>query len=281
MLFSRSSRFSRFSTPIRFSCAFFASMASLLVAAPQSARAQAKQAVAPNSLTNVEGNSSSTLFFNSAGLSFQQQIAASELTNFTANGSQITGFSVRLNGGAAAITADGSFDSYQITLSQAANSIANISTTYANNIVNPVTVYNRALSIPASSFSSGSAAGVANAFGATFTFDTAYTYRGGDLVMTVNKSARTGGAPAYSLDATSSTGGQGFGTTVYAQYGQQNSATATNGATPFTVLRLSGTDTPEPGTLPLVGMGLVTGAGTVGAVRRRKALHARVKEQAA
>lgn len=192
MLFSRSSRFSRFSTPIRFSCAFFASMASLLVAAPQSARAQAKQAVAPNSLTNVEGNSSSTLFFNSAGLSFQQQIAASELTNFTANGSQITGFSVRLNGGAAAITADGSFDSYQITLSQAANSIANISTTYANNIVNPVTVYNRALSIPASSFSSGSAAGVANAFGATFTFDTAYTYRGGDLVMTVNKSARTG-----------------------------------------------------------------------------------------
>lgn len=40
-------------------------------------------------------------------------------------------------------------------------------------------------------------------------------------------------------------------------------------------------ETPEPGTLPLLGMGLVTGAGSIGMVKRRKAFHAGVKEQGA
>src|SRR6185369_2190374 len=69
---------------------------------------------------------------------------------------------------------------YEVTLAQAARTVANMSATFQANLLNPVLVKDGALSIDANRFTAG---GNPNAFGAFVVLDTPYIYPGGDLVM--------------------------------------------------------------------------------------------------
>jgi hypothetical protein len=106
--------------------------------------------VVPNSLASAEGDVMVNIPVRNQGnpRTYQMQISASELS-LVPTGSSISGLAFRLDGGQAdsAPSVGINFADYEITLAQAANSIASISTTFSLNMSNPVMVRDGLLSI--------------------------------------------------------------------------------------------------------------------------------------
>jgi hypothetical protein len=188
-------------------------------------------------------------------------VAASQLGDIPV-GSVLDSISFRQNGGgSSAPAASYSYNQYKITLAEAANSIATMSMTFANNMVDPVTVFDGPLTIAANSYPGGS---TPNPWGAAITFEIPYTYQGGDLVVLISHPASSAGT-AVDLDAV------GEASTEYRSIRNQttfDAATAGISDNVFTVFRVGFTAAavPEP-----METALVTGVGLLGFLGWRRA----------
>jgi len=139
--------------------------------------------VAPDDYASVAGNGGLNTLVRSisAPRTYQMQFTPDVLGGLPA-GARITQLLFRLatnspvNFPAGTVT----WSDYEVTLAQAANPVATMSTTFAANLRNPVLVKGGVLSIGANQFSAG---GNPNAFGTLVVLDTPYVYQGGDLVM--------------------------------------------------------------------------------------------------
>ena len=99
-----------------------------------------------------------------------------------------------------------SWSQYEVTMARASNSVSGMSSTFANNMADPVLVKTGALAIAANQFPAG---GTPNAFASFIVFDKPYAYRGGDLVMLFRETGGSSTATTF-LDAlNSSTPGYG------------------------------------------------------------------------
>lgn len=121
---------------------------------------------------------------------------------------------------------------YEIWLAQSPLTPATISSTFANNVLNPVQVRDGARGFEAGEYPGGAATGTTpEGWGPLIRFDTPYVYRGGVLAIEFRNTG--GGAPNNFADATNSTG-------ATAGLGSAGSPTSTTGFTgPGMVVRLS------------------------------------------
>lgn len=213
--------------------------------------------VLPDGYSSTLGDGSSPSLTGTALRIVQLQVAASLLGGLQV-GDQLTGMSFRGETGTSAL----SYADYEIRLAQAANAIGSLSTTLANNLLNPVLVRDGALSFAANAFTAG-------AWGPVISFTTPYTYQGGDLIWEIRHTTSTG--TNVSVDTITSIN---FGSTLATVAGT-GSMTATTGSVnslPFFIAQFTVVPAavPAPATLPLAACALV---GLV-AARRRHSLTA-------
>lgn len=170
--------------------------------------AAAAAVVSPRSLAETEGNGGegTTGFLGVSPETVLYQIAASELTvQGLAVGDSIIGVRARLNSGLQTGPATPtSWPDFTIKLALATNSIGTMSTTFASNMMNPVTVLTGPYTLPANSMPGGS---TPNAFGTLIQFTTPYTYQGGDLAFYFSHNPASG--PAIPQDGSNSYTGVG------------------------------------------------------------------------
>lgn len=215
----------------------------------------------PNSAATTEGSSVLATAVQTTPRTLQLQVAASQLGGIPV-GSVLESISFRQDGGGSAAPAGSySYSQYKITLAEAANSIASMSMTFADNMVDPVSVFDGPLTIAASSYPGGT---TPNPWGASITFETPYTYQGGDLVVLISHPASSAGT-AVDLDAV------GEASTEYRSIRNQTTFdAATAGITDnvFTVFRVGFTAAavPEP-----METALLTGVGLLGFLGWRRA----------
>lgn len=162
--------------------------------------------VVPNAYTGTQGTASFLGPLATAQRTYQLLIRDSMLTSIV--GQQITGMTYRLLASATSNwpASDVTFTNYDIYLSE---SVApeNRSLVFASNIVGTQKrVRYGSLTITTGSFPFG---GSPTTFGSEITFDSAYTYNGGHLLVEIRHTGFTG--TSASVDAIStSTGGYGF-----------------------------------------------------------------------
>lgn len=191
------------------------------------------------------------------------QFSAAQLP-FLSPGQQITAVSFRLEGNELPVTI--TYPNYRVQVSQAANSITSMSTSFAANQLNPVTVYDAPLTFDAASMPTGNSP---NAFGPTITFSTPYTYQGGDLVLYFTHP--TGSGPdSVTLDAATAV----VDDSGYRLLGRSGENAATGTFTARVVVTqfsfLSAAVAPEPGTLFLLAMGVALPAAGMALRRSRE-----------
>jgi hypothetical protein len=121
---------------------------------------------------------------------------------------------------------------YQVTLAQASNSIATMSTNFAENMRSPVLVKSGSLTLPALTFSGGDSP---NAFASFIVFDAPYTYEGGDLVMLFRHPGSDSTESAFLDDVTVTS--PGFGTNFRA-FTASSFAATTGTQTSITITEL-------------------------------------------
>jgi hypothetical protein len=138
--------------------------------------------VVPSANATVEGNNSVSAL-NNSGQTYQFVFGASNIS-FPV-GTVITSLSYRQDGGqSSGPSGDRTISNYEITLSPSNNAPGSLSTTFADNIgAGAVMVHSGAVNLTANSFQGGASP---NAFGPAITFQTPYTYTGGDLLFTVS-----------------------------------------------------------------------------------------------
>jgi len=228
--------------------------------------------VTPNAFAGTEANTGTGVPLQNSGSArtYQMQIGASQLATMPI-GSSITGLSWRLNAGLGANfpPTAATWSPYEITLAQAANSMAAFSTNFASNMTSPVLVRSSDLTFSAGAFSN---AGSPTTFGPLIAFDTSYTYQGGDLVLLVTH-AGSNIATAGILDAADDTS-PGYGTNYRAQFGfgfEATTASATDFQAVITQFQFTIAAVPEPTTWALLAVSTV--CIVVGSVfyRRRRA----------
>jgi hypothetical protein len=137
------------------------------------------------------------------------QYGSSLLTGINV-GDQISGLTFRIVSDTVRNSSPAStFTNWDLTLAQAVNTVPNMSTTFADNMLNPVQVRNGSLSFSAGAFQGGAVNPTTNPFGPVITFSTPYTYQGGDLVVLISHTP--GSLSIGGLDALS-TSSSGYGT---------------------------------------------------------------------
>lgn len=215
--------------------------------------------VLPNSAASTEGNSVLSAAVGINARTLQLQVAASQLGDVPV-GSVINNIVFRQDavGTGAAPAASYSYSQYKIALAQAANSIGSMSLTFADNMQSPVTVFDGPLTIAALSFPGGSSP---NPWGASITFDTPYTYQGGDLVVLISHPDSTAGTAVF-LDAV------GVASSDFRSIRANtfNAPVADISDNVFTVFQLGYTPVPEP-----METALLTGVGLIGFLGWRRA----------
>ena len=202
--------------------------------------AQAGTIVAPNGNTSANGNSSQLDPFGEGGnpQEFQWLLNGSQLTSMV--GDNITAIGFRVASGLSD-QAPSTINSFDMELSSSNNPIGSLSTTYADNIgSNAVTVYNAPLSLPALTGGAGP-----NPF-FLITFETPFTYTGGNLLMTLISSSDD----SFAVDANAV--GDGLGDTV--AFYPTNSTKAEYYNYPITEFQFT---TPEPPSFCLLVLGLL------------------------
>ncbi len=166
-------------------------LAALAVAGLAASASAQSFAVVPGAQANERGTGGLNTLTRDAGnaRTYQQQFTEFELAaQGLMPGMTITGVTWR-----ASISASNdptwpppggaTWADYQITLAEAANPIFNMSSTFADNMLNAVLVRSGPLTIPEGAFENTSpAAPEPNPWGYEITFDP-YTYQGGDLVI--------------------------------------------------------------------------------------------------
>lgn len=171
----------------------------------------------------------------------------------------LTGLSFRLNNVYAPDLPAISYANFSIQLSPFSE--ASLSPVFGENLVNPVTVLNRAFIFDAGAFPTGATGTTPNAFGNFMTFDQSYLYTGGSLLVTIRHSQPQGPDPEgdyWSVDAYQS----GF----YAAIGHDTEAETADTLWPFSPitefttapLTPNGIVVPEPNPLAFLVLGLVS-----------------------
>jgi hypothetical protein len=222
-------------------------------------------AVAPLSYANyTAGNEvNEPLNGGAQGATVQYVVAASDLTGL--NNQALTGLAFRLSDNYAPSLPQINYSDYTIQLS--AFSGSSLSSTFANNLVNPTTVLTGPLSLAAGAFPTGASGTTPNGFGDFITFGNAYTYNGGNLLVTISHSAPQDAGGGF-LDFFSCDADWNPGTVLSVLASEANATTGTtyNGVMPVTEFTTVAV-IPEPSTLALSVMG---GLGGLLVFRRRK-----------
>lgn len=220
--------------------------------------------VAPGNNATVGGNVglNTLVRITNAPRTYQAQFAAAALGGLPV-GARITELRFRqaTNNTVNFPTTNLAWAQYQVTLAQAANSVANMSTNFADNLVAPIVVRDGPLTLPAEIFTAGN---VPNLFAPLVVFDTPYTYQGGDLVMHVTHSG-SDSTNNFFLDSVATTAiASGYGTSfrgISALTNNAVSGTASSvsivqiGFVPALAITAPGTN------LVLTGIGGLTGGG--------------------
>ena len=212
---------------------------------------KATTVVVPNAAATTDGDSNLTTPGTNAPRTYQAQIAASQLSSIPV-GDIITGMTFRIAAGGPASSA-ASFTNWDLTLAQAANTVSTMSTNFASNMSNPVTVRSGALSFNAGDFPTGATAPAVNPFGVVISFTSPYTYQGGDLVFEFSHTA--GSASVGFFDAAAGAG-QGYGTLFQAQDALSYNATVASSTVALTIPQFTfSAPAPEPASAGLCGLG--------------------------
>lgn len=207
----------------------------------------------PNAQADSEGPQTFN-FFGSSGRTYQMQVAESQLSDI-AEGTTITGISFRRNGllTGSYPTTDLSFSDFEITLAEAANAIGSFGSSAAGNMTDPVKVRDGALAVPTGSYPGDASP---NAWGPVISFDSGYTYQGGDLVLLMSHAGIAGWAS--SLDGVTSAAGSGY----VARWGGTFQTDTLNFAANTLVVQFHYGAVPEPGATALAGaLGIIAFAG--------------------
>jgi hypothetical protein len=228
-------------------------------------------AVVPSEYANLAGPSEIGEAINgydsATGQTLQYIIPASYLSGLT--GQNLTGLAFRLNDNYAPDLPQINYSDFTIQLS-----IFNgdsLSSTFADNMVDPTTVRTGAFSFDAGAFPTGASGTTPNGFGDFITFENAYAYDGGNLLVTIQHAQPAGAESStyWSVDAYSS----GFDAAI----AHDASATTADTLWPYSPITEFTTApltpdgivaTPEPSSLALAAIG---GLGNLWLFRRRQA----------
>ncbi|MFN3756182.1 MAG: T9SS type A sorting domain-containing protein [Flavobacterium sp.] len=161
------------------------------------------ESVIPMGYSNAQGTATFIGPMATAQRTYQQLIAASQLTDLV--GKEITSISYRIpaNSTGPWPAADFAFANFDIYLSGSVDPV-NRSLTFENNVVGTQTqVRLGSLVIPAESFPSGASP---NLFGPEIVFDTPWLYTGGNLLIEIRHSGFTGTTRSLDANSTSTFG---------------------------------------------------------------------------
>jgi hypothetical protein len=227
-------------------------------------------AVVPSEYANTPGTAEigeAINGYNSAsGQTLQYVLPAIDLAGLA--GQNLTGMAFRLNLDYAPNLPQINYADFTVQLSTFTGDY--LSTTFADNLLDPTTVRTGAFSFDAGAFPTDGGGATPNRFGDFITFNNTYAYGGGNLLVTIRHAQPTGAEDSsyWSVDAYSS----GFEAAI----GHDANATVAStlwGESPITEFTTSALTpdgivaTPEPSTLALAGMG---GVGGLLLFRRRK-----------
>ncbi len=169
------------------------------------ASAQSIEVVPPSSENVAAGFFGNTIPLGASTGTYQALYMPSQLVGLPIGG-KITSLQMRLYNDATAPwpTSSGTITNYRISLGSSNLTADTLSTTFANNITNPVLVRSGSFSLDANAYPGGAATGTTpEAWGPVITFSTPYTYTGGPLVIEVRSTGFNG---AFNFaDATPST----------------------------------------------------------------------------
>jgi len=220
--------------------------------------------VCPNANTTAAGNAGLNTVLRNLARTHQIIVAASQLGELP-SGTMITGLTYRLqpaqSSGYPPVGVTANFANYAIELAPAANSPANMSTTFASNVgPGAVTVRTGPLVLNPLSFPN---ANNPTAFGPTLTFTTPYTYTGGDLCITIRHSGNPEGVSSFADCILNTPPGPGYGTVIRAMSGASDAVT-TGAEASATIIRLTHTALQAVGgSLSLYSNGVDAGSLTV------------------
>lgn len=180
----------------------------------------------------------------------QLLIDSSQLSSIV--GMQITGFSMRLYNGATSPWTGGTWNDYEIRIGAGVDPSAGTGTLANNFVGTPTLVQDGALTM--SGFTSGNTGSTPNAWSNVISFQTPFSYTGGDLCFEVRHGGQTAAFPAPTFAEAVATTGVGYGT-QYRSFTATGQAATTGAQAAFTMVRF--TAVPEPATMAVLGLGVL------------------------